>query len=152
MKRASFIQSLSLILGGMATTAGLPFEDGPNHVIIGSNIKTIDTILSESIKDKRHLKMFQHMIPSWVKSNKIDVSNRIQLLSPSVREFGNDINSAELRMAAGSLFLSWGTHDAYIISNLLEYYNWHINDNRYKKGYEERLNKLYDSFKEIQTA
>ena len=152
MKRASFIQSLSLILGGMATTAGLPFEDGPNHVIIGSNIKTIDTILSESIKDKRHLKMFQHMIPSWVKSNKIDISNRFQLMSPSIREFGNDINSAELRMAAGALFISWGTHDGYMVSNLLEYYNWHINDARYKKDYENRLNKLYNLFKETQTA
>ena len=140
MKRASFIQSLSLILGGMDTTASLPFEDGPNHVIVGSNIQTIDNILSEHIKDKRHLKMFQHMIPNWVRSNKINLSRY-------------HLNLDYCATAAYAVFSTWGTHDAYRITCLLgSYDDYKREDAQTKLRYEERLNKLYNSLKETQTA
>ena len=145
MKRASFIQSLSLILGGMATTASLPFEDGPNHVIVGSNIQTIDNILSEHIKDKRHLKMFQHMLPSWVKSNKIDVSKPYFM-------YRNSSNNCALYAIGLFIFLSWNSNDGLTVAHLIEDYPDIDSSKKTKELYEKRLMDTYNCLKETQTA
>lgn len=142
MKRASFIQSLSLILGAMATTSSLPFEDGPNHVILGTKIKTVDNILSDNIKNKKHLKMFQHMIPSWVKNNKVDVTLPFRRL---------DNARSEIYKACAIIYISWD--EGREIAFLVEDYYWEMRENNESsKTYEHKLNKIYSSFKETQTV
>lgn len=139
MKRASFIQSLSLLVGGFGVSQ-LPFKDGTNHIIVGSNIQTVDKLLSNYIKDKKHLKMFQHMMPNWLRSNRVDISRPYMPYDSSLYTLGLFI------------FLSWNTNDGLTVAHLIEDYPNEQCSQKVRERYEKRLMAVYNSFKETQIA
>lgn len=154
MKRASFIQSVSLLFAGAFTAVpSLPFENGPNHIIIDNDIRTIDKVLSDNIKNKKHLKMFQHMLPAWIRSNKINITHSPHM---NIHNFDNPVHvrmSYELILTAFSIIAASRDNDAHLkVARLLEDYTVYVcHENGVKRQlYENNLLVIYNSLKSIQ--